>query len=315
MYRSISLIGLMLLSMDFFTSIQLRAQENEGEIIILSEKVGEVIDSTECRAYGLLPQINGFQSAVVKKISSDKYVFEIRYIDKDTDKEELIRIYRTELQIKQLGNMIDQFGISPPEIEMENEEENGQTVNIKITGGHLNTGLSMSRVAHNLAEREGIGTAAYNPRVGFTFFLEKRFGMGLEWEYAGFQDKRKFEVELMSGETRKSHVTGSFLSFFVSLQSPYLQDYGIPVTPYFRLGYEGNWIQRTPKTHGNEVILDAPEEKINLKKYGLFLEPAIYFAVKEFCGITVSYRYYFFDPDLVHKIMLDWSFLIFDLFT
>jgi hypothetical protein len=200
------------------------------------------------------------------------------------------------------------------EVSDENKQ-NSRSPIIKITGAHLNLGLSTSYIDKNLAEREGIGGSALNLRGGLTLFLNKHYGIGIECEPADFEDKRKFEVTLISGETRESHVSGFFLSFFISGQLDYLLNRGIPTLPYIRFGYEGNWINRSPDARSNEIIINAPEEKIYIKEYGgFFLEPAIYFPIKDFWGISISYRLYLSDTDLFHKIMIDFSMLELDAF-
>ena len=57
------------------TFVPLAAQEEEGEIIIISERVGKEIDQTEREKFALFQEIKGFQSAAHIKLSDNRYLF------------------------------------------------------------------------------------------------------------------------------------------------------------------------------------------------------------------------------------------------
>ena len=89
----------------FFNTVY--AQEEEGEIIVVSERVGEVIDIKERNRYNLFPDIKGFKSAVLLKLPDGRYVLKITYTDEITGKEKVMRLPRNELTIRQYRIKID----------------------------------------------------------------------------------------------------------------------------------------------------------------------------------------------------------------
>ena len=90
-------------------SNRLLAQEKEGEIIIFSERVGEVIDQEERNRYGLFSLIKGFQSAVLFKYDDGTYSFKIVYLDEASGEERIQWISRTEPEIIKIREFIDNF--------------------------------------------------------------------------------------------------------------------------------------------------------------------------------------------------------------
>ncbi len=101
-----SIFCLIILSLTSFQ--QLHAQE-EGEIIIISELVGEVIDLEERNKYNLFPYIEGFQSAVFLKLPDGSYLLKITYLEETTGEQKIKRILGTESSIRQYGSKIDHF--------------------------------------------------------------------------------------------------------------------------------------------------------------------------------------------------------------
>src|SRR4030042_6799410 len=85
----------------------LYAQTDEVGIVILSEKLGEVIDLEERNAYKLFPAVKGFKSAILYKLPDGTYDFEIIHIDESTGEEIQYRINRSQSQINQLRDHIE----------------------------------------------------------------------------------------------------------------------------------------------------------------------------------------------------------------
>ena len=117
-----------LIVFNLFTS--LFAQKEEGEISILSEKVGKLIDLEERNKFKLFPA-EGFQSAVLYKLPDGKYYFKITRIDGSTGDEIQYRIEQSESEIgkirKYLENFSDYTGLSDEQSEIRrNQIEWGQ---------------------------------------------------------------------------------------------------------------------------------------------------------------------------------------------
>jgi len=91
------------------TFVPLAAQEKEGEIIIISERVGEEIDQQEREKFKLFEEIKGFQSAVHIKLPDGRYFLKITYRDEETGELKSTRIQQSEAIIKNRGNYIDHF--------------------------------------------------------------------------------------------------------------------------------------------------------------------------------------------------------------
>ncbi len=77
MYRGYTASILLIISIVLFLFGQLLAQEEEGEIIIISERVGKEIDQEENDKFKLFQGINGFQSAVYLKLPDGRYILKI----------------------------------------------------------------------------------------------------------------------------------------------------------------------------------------------------------------------------------------------
>ncbi|MBN2001516.1 hypothetical protein JW935_28500 [candidate division KSB1 bacterium] len=90
------------------TLAPLSAQE-EGEIIIVSKRVGKEIDKEERDQFKLFKGINGFQSAVYTKLPDGRYFLEITYLDENTGEEKINRVLQSELSVKNRGDYIDRF--------------------------------------------------------------------------------------------------------------------------------------------------------------------------------------------------------------
>jgi len=84
------------------------AQEEEyGDIIIISKRVGKVIDPEERKEFNLFPAIKGFKSAIFLKSVNGSYFVKITYIDDTTGKEKIKKFPRTEANIMRYKSIID----------------------------------------------------------------------------------------------------------------------------------------------------------------------------------------------------------------
>ena len=83
------------------------AQPEKGEVIIISEKVGDKIDPEERTKYNLFPATRGFQSAVIFKMPDGTYDFELTYIEESSGEEKQYRINQSQSQFNQLRNHIE----------------------------------------------------------------------------------------------------------------------------------------------------------------------------------------------------------------
>ncbi len=92
-----------------FSLSQIYAQEKEGEIIIISERVGEVIDSEEREKFILFNSVAGFQSAVYFKTDDSRYFLKITYQDEETGELKVRLVQQAEASIKIRGYYIDNF--------------------------------------------------------------------------------------------------------------------------------------------------------------------------------------------------------------
>ena len=110
MFHRLLFPALLFVSIVILSSNRSCAQEKEGEIIIISERVGQEVDLEERNKYNLFPAIKGFQSAVFLKLPDGSYVLKITYLDETIGEEKVERIPRNELNIKRYRDVIDRFG-------------------------------------------------------------------------------------------------------------------------------------------------------------------------------------------------------------
>ena len=119
MFNKFFLSILLFIFVTLFSSGQLYAQEEEGEIIIISERVGKEIDPEERDKFKLFQEIKGFQSAVYIKLPDGRYFLKITYLDENTGELKINRIQQSEGSMKIRGKYIDHF----EEIQARREKE------------------------------------------------------------------------------------------------------------------------------------------------------------------------------------------------
>lgn len=123
---------------------QLRAQEAEGETIIISDRVGEVIDVEEREKFKLFEGVAGFQSAVYFKTTDNRYFLKITCRDIETGDLTVKQIQQAEASIKIRGYYIDNFETLQAEKDneknkaQETKQKNNSEVLINNQGNEIN---------------------------------------------------------------------------------------------------------------------------------------------------------------------------------
>ena len=118
------------LVVSWFPSLNIALAEDQEKVIIISEKVGEVIDAEERERYGLWPEIKGFKSVTFIQLTDGSYVAEVTY---EEDREEKkTRTPQSEIAIKSLKSYIEKVSegkIQPVSLadEEKTEEEKSES--------------------------------------------------------------------------------------------------------------------------------------------------------------------------------------------
>jgi len=100
-----AVILLVLLIGLFFGDI-IWAEVNE-KVVIISDKIGELIDIQEREYYNILPAIKNFKSAVFLQLPDSSYILEVKY-EKDGEKK-ILRIKQTEEDIEKIRYYIEHY--------------------------------------------------------------------------------------------------------------------------------------------------------------------------------------------------------------
>jgi hypothetical protein len=81
----------------------------EGKVIVVSERVGEVIDRQERDKYSLFVYISEFQSVEFRQKDDFSYWFYLRYTDQKSGTVKIVKRKTDEKTVQQLREYIDQF--------------------------------------------------------------------------------------------------------------------------------------------------------------------------------------------------------------
>lgn len=84
---------ILLIVLTEFLLIGIAWTEDQEKVIVISDKVGEVIDAQEREQYNILPAVKNFKSAVFLQLLDSSYVLEVRY-EKDGGEKQM-RISQT----------------------------------------------------------------------------------------------------------------------------------------------------------------------------------------------------------------------------
>ena len=109
MFKGVLFTLLIAISTCFIALTHLFAQEKESERVIISEKLGDVIDLEERNKYKLFMATKNFKSAILLKLNDENYAFKIIYLDDVTGEENIKWIPRTESEIKSIRILIDKI--------------------------------------------------------------------------------------------------------------------------------------------------------------------------------------------------------------
>ena len=93
------------LAVSWIPSFNIVLAKDKEKVIIISEKVGEVIDAEERERFGLWPEITGFKSTIFLQLPDGSYVAEVTY-EKDGE-EKKARTPQSEIAIKSLKSYIE----------------------------------------------------------------------------------------------------------------------------------------------------------------------------------------------------------------
>jgi hypothetical protein len=172
----------------------LAAQEEQGEIIIISERVGKEIDQQEREKFKLFEGINGFQSAVYIKLPDGRYFLKITYLDDETGELKISRIPQSEASIKNRGDYIDRF----EEIEAKKNDE----IRTSQESVYQAPGTSFYL--------ELMGKGFYSFNVDYRKSKTKAMALGLQWVENAFITS--FMYYRFRGKTYRTEIGGGFSS-------------------------------------------------------------------------------------------------------
>ena len=81
----------------------------EGKVMVISQRVGEVIDRQERDKYGIFGYVNGFQSVEFRRKDGDSYWYYLRYTDPKSGTVKIVKRQTGKEPIQRLKEYIDQF--------------------------------------------------------------------------------------------------------------------------------------------------------------------------------------------------------------
>ena len=89
MFQKLLFPGLLFISIVVLFSEQVCTQTEEGEIIVISERVGEVIDLEERNRFNLFSGVKDFRSAILFKRLDGSYAFKMTFVADTTGEEKI----------------------------------------------------------------------------------------------------------------------------------------------------------------------------------------------------------------------------------
>ena len=182
------------------TLIPLSAQE-EGEIIIISERVGKEIDQEEREKFKLFQGIDGFRSAVYLRLPDNKLFLEITIMDKKTGKLKIDRLQQSEASIKNHGLYIDRF-----------EEIQASKIDIKQIQKHHDSTTVVYEQPGTAFYIELLGKAFYSLNIDYRMNKSEAMALGVQWAENSFITSLVYSH--FSGETYSSEIGGGFSGIF-----------------------------------------------------------------------------------------------------
>jgi len=189
MFRKCFSINLLYMSILGFSWSQLYAQEEKGEIIIISERVGKEIDKEERDQYELFREVNGFQSAVIVKLPENKYILKITFLNEQTVELKSLQSQQSEASINSIRYKIDHF-------------ENKQTQEKKNSAADYFLGPSTSFYI------ELLGKGFYSFNVDYRKNKSRAMSLGVQWAEDAFI--ASFMYYRFKGERFRTEIGGGF---------------------------------------------------------------------------------------------------------
>jgi hypothetical protein len=187
MFRKRLYLNLLFIGIVGFLSARLYAQEEEGEVIIISDRVGKEIDKEERDKFELFQEVKGFQSAVLFKMPENKYFLKIAYLDEQTGELKSLHSQQSEVSIKNIGYYIDHFE--------DLQTRKNQTIK---------TEFSLKPCTSFYIEL--LGKGFYSLNVDFRKNKSKAMSLGVQWVENTFI--ASFMVYHFRGETYRSELGG-----------------------------------------------------------------------------------------------------------
>jgi hypothetical protein len=200
MYRRYLISILLIISITLLTSFQLYAQE-EGEIIIISKRVGKEIDQEEREKFKLFQGIDGFRSAVYLRLPDNKLFLEITLLDNKTGKLKIDRLQQSEASIKNRGLYIDRF-----------EEIQASKIDTIQTQNTQNSETDYFLEPSTAFYIELLGKGFYSLNVDFRKNKSEAMALGIQWVENAFITS--FMYYRFRGETYRSEIGGGFSGIF-----------------------------------------------------------------------------------------------------
>jgi hypothetical protein len=207
MFLKCFLSTFLFISIIYFSFGQLYAQEEEGEIIIISERIGKEIDPEENNKFKLFEGINGFQSAVYIKLPDGKYFLKITYRDDKTGEIKISRVLQSEASIKNRGDYIDRFEEIQAEIHQYQKLSKPQTVS--SDSGKIQAPQDTVYQAPGIAFFLELGGKLwYSLNVDYRRNKSEAMSLGIQWIGNGFFPYLMYYR--FRGETYRSEIGGGF---------------------------------------------------------------------------------------------------------
>ena len=142
LFKTLLLLSVILM----FVFLERSHSQEEGKVIIISPKVGEVIDRQERDTYHLFKTFIDFHSAIFYVMPDTTYEIHITYLEKGAQKTQIWRISKQEF-IKNYKNTIDYFD---PELGVTLIQWKSPMIQIETTNGHRFIGNLQSLSADSI---------------------------------------------------------------------------------------------------------------------------------------------------------------------
>ena len=229
MSRGPFLLVMIIIFAFFLIIIPLFAQE-EGEIIVISEKVGKEIDKEESDRFKLFGDIKGFQSAVYLQLPDSSYFLKITYLDDKTGEIKISRIQQSEVSIKNRGIYIDRF-----------EEINANKIDIEQARKHQELKTDYYLEPSTAFYLELGGKLFYSFNVDYRRNKSEAMSLGIQQVEDGFIPS--FMYYRFRGETYRTEIGGGFSCIFddgfaaVAIHGVYGYRYQKKNGPLFRISF------------------------------------------------------------------------------